>query len=104
MQPLIPAVKKVEILREHLENDVPLSELAEKYHANVNSIMNGKKRLFESAVDVFANKRERTARDQRSELERLQKELQTKDAIIAQLAHENITLKKRSGKRYELPG
>lgn len=97
MQRQIPAVKKVEIVREHLENDVPLSELAEKHHVNVNSIMNWKKRLFESAADVFANKAERTAKDQQTELQRLEQELQTKDAIIAQLVHENITLKKRSG-------
>lgn len=99
MQRPIAAVKKVEILREHLENDVPLSELAEKYHVNVNSIMNWKKRLFESATDVFSQKAERTTKNQQTELERLEKELQAKDAIIAELAHENITLKKRVGAR-----
>lgn len=97
MQRHIPAARKVEILREHLENDVPLSELAENYHVNVNSIMNWKKRLFESAVNVFAQKAERTTKNQQAELERLEKELQAKDAIIAELAHENITLKKGLG-------
>lgn len=97
MQRQIAAVKKVEMLREHLENHVPLSELAEKHHVNVNSIMNWKKKLFESAVDVFSQKAERTTRDQQTELERLEQELQAKDAIIVELAHENITLKKRNG-------
>ena len=99
MQRQIPAVKKVEVLRDHLENDVTLSELAERYHVNVNSIMNWKKRLFESAPDVFSKRAERTTKDQQTELERLEKELQSKDAIIAQLAQENITLKKKSGER-----
>jgi len=69
MQRQIPTVKKVDILRDHLENDVPLSELAERYHVNVNSIMNWKKRLFESAPDVFSKRAERTTKDQKTEVE-----------------------------------
>jgi len=95
----IQAARKVEILREHLENDVPLSELAEKYQVNVNSIINWKKRLFESAVELFSQKGERTTKEQQAQVEQLEKDLQAKDAIIAELAHENITLKKRTGGR-----
>ena len=47
------AEQKVMILRELLENNVPISQLAEKYNVHVNDIYNWKKKLFESAADIF---------------------------------------------------
>jgi len=48
--------QKVLILRELLENNVPVSELSEKYHIHPNDIYNWKKKLFESAADIFTPK------------------------------------------------
>ena len=45
--------QKVMILRELLENNIPISQLAEKYHVHVNDIYNWKKNLFESATKIF---------------------------------------------------
>jgi transposase-like protein len=45
MQRRIKAETKMLILREHLENKVPMADLAEKYHVNVNSIMNWKRNV-----------------------------------------------------------
>jgi transposase-like protein len=39
--------QKVIIVRELLENNVPISQIAEKYQVHVNDIYNWKKRLFE---------------------------------------------------------
>jgi transposase-like protein len=47
--------QKVIILRELLENGVPISQVAEKYHVHVNDIYNWKKKLFEGASSVFAS-------------------------------------------------
>ena len=47
------AEQKVMILRELLENNVPISQLAEKYNVHVNDIYNWKKKLFESAAEIF---------------------------------------------------
>jgi len=54
------AEKKVLILRELLENDVPISELAEKFEVHPNDIyivpkgcLRQKKKLFESATEIF---------------------------------------------------
>ena len=46
----ISAEKKVMILRELLENDISISDLAEKYHVHPNLIGKWKKQLFEGAV------------------------------------------------------
>jgi len=48
--------QKVVILRELLENRVPISQLAEKYGAHPNDIYNRKKKLFESAANIFTAK------------------------------------------------
>lgn len=47
------AEQKAMILRELLENNVPISQLAEKYEVRPNDIYNWKKKLFESATDIF---------------------------------------------------
>lgn len=94
MQRRIKAETKMLILREHLENQVPLADLAEKYHVNVNSIMNWKKKLFESAALVFEASRDTAKSDQEEATEQLEKELRKKDGVIAELAEEVVTLKK----------
>ncbi len=101
MQRRIKAETKMLILREHLENQVSLADLAEKYHVNVNSIINclpasgqaGKKKLFESAALVFETSREGTTSDQEA-TDQLEQEIRKKDAVIAQLAEEVIAVKK----------
>ncbi|MDQ3020196.1 MAG: transposase [Bacteroidota bacterium] len=45
------AEQKVIILRDLLENNIPISQLAEKHNVHVNDIYNWKKKLFESAAD-----------------------------------------------------
>ena len=49
-------VEKVKILREHLEDQVPLSQLSERHRINLNELYKWKKQLFEGAVDVFTRK------------------------------------------------
>ena len=44
------------IVRELLENNVPISQLAEKYQVHVNDIYNWKTRLFEGVKDIFQTK------------------------------------------------
>ena len=46
--------QKVIILREHLENQVPLSQLSERYQLHVNVLYKWKKQLFEEAVGIFS--------------------------------------------------
>lgn len=94
MQRRIKAETKMLILREHLENQVSLADLAEKYHVNVNSIINWKKKLFESAALVFDTSRDGTNSGSAEATEQLEQEIRKKDAVIAQLAEEVMTVKK----------
>jgi len=93
---IISAETKAEILRELLENQVPAAELCERYQVNINSIYNWRKQLFESAVDVFTGKQQKHSQKDQATIVALQSKLRDKDAIIAELAQDNIALKKRS--------
>ena len=93
---VINAQTKAEILRELLENQVPANELSERYHVNINSIYNWRKQLFEAAADIFSNKHEKTSQKDQSKMSRLEEQLRDKDTIIAELAQDNIALKKKS--------
>lgn len=90
------AEQKIMILRELLENNVPISQLAEKYLVRPNDIYNWKKKLFESATDIFAPKfstpKQTTA--EQKKIEKLQSKLKDRDEAISYLLRENIEIKK----------
>lgn len=88
--------QKVMIIRELLENNVPISQLAEKYQLHPNDIYNWKKKLFEGAGDLFgsnhSNQKQKTAEQKR--IEKLEAKLRDRDEAIAMLLKENIEIKK----------
>jgi transposase-like protein len=86
--------QKVKILREHLENRVPLSDLAEKYGIHVNDLYNWMKKLFEEAAEIFSGKQNGKVSLEEKENERLKEKLKSKDRLISELVEENIGLKK----------
>lgn len=90
------AEQKVIILRELLENNIPISQLAEKYQVHTNDIYNWKKKLFESASDIFSSKQpgaRQTAAEQKK-IEKLESKLKDRDEAISYLLKENIEIKK----------
>lgn len=90
------AEQKVMILRELLENNVPISQLAEKYEVPPNDIYNWKKKLFESATEIFTPKvptQKQTSLEQKK-IEKLQTKLKDRDEAISYLIRENIEIKK----------
>lgn len=92
------AEQKVLILRELLENKVPISQIVEKYHVHVNDIYNWKKKLFEGASLVFENgKSNHQKPDQaQAKIVALEEKLKKRDEAISFLVQDNMTLKKVS--------
>jgi transposase-like protein len=88
--------QKVLIVRELLENNVPISQLAEKYQVHVNDIYNWKKKLFEGAKDIFQAKagNQKQITSEQKKIEKLQSKLKDRDEAIAMLLKENIEIKK----------
>lgn len=90
------AEQKVIILRELLDNNVPISQLAEKYEVHPNDIYNWKKKLFEAATEIFIPKTsgsKQTSVEQKK-IEKLQSKLKDRDEAISYLIRENIEIKK----------
>ncbi|HET53752.1 MAG TPA: transposase [Ignavibacteria bacterium] len=89
------AVKKVEILREHLENQVPISELSRRFELNPNLIHKWKKQLFESGVEVFSRNNEKALQGQNARIGLLEEKIKDRDSLIAEIMSDNIRLKKK---------
>jgi len=91
------ADQKTMILRELLENNVPISQLAEKHQIHPNDIYNWKKKLFEGAKDTFQPKssgNQKQLSSEQKKIEKLESKLKDRDEAIAMLLKENIEIKK----------
>lgn len=85
--------KKVEILREHLKNRIPISELCEKYNIHPNLFYRWEKEFFEGGITTFSG-RHRDAGNGKALEKRLQEKINNQQEVIAWLTEENIKLKK----------
>jgi transposase-like protein len=91
--------EKMAILREHLIEQVPISEVCEKHGLQPAVFYTWQKRLFEGGAAVFEDRR--TARRQpdgsAQRIEALQAKLARKDEVLAELMEEHVALKKSLG-------
>lgn len=91
--------EKAIILREHLENKVPISELAEKYELHANALYSWKKQLFETAPATLGKINKKESKNL-SKAERRIRELEElialRESLITELVQENIDLKKNT--------
>ena len=86
------AEQKITILREHLENRMSVSKLAEQHNISPVIIYQWKKQLFEGALQTFSPvKNKHDAR----KIKTLENKLQEKDSLISEIVSENITYKKK---------
>lgn len=89
--------EKTMILREHLENQIPISELSERYGVHPNAIYTWKKQMFEASSQQFGGKKKSNDKSlQRAEqrIKELEKTLSQRESLIAELVEDNIKLKK----------
>jgi transposase len=98
---LTPA-QKISIIREHLIEKVPVSELCEKHEISVVNFYNWQKQLFENGAAAFDRKtNSANAKRQQdasaAKVEKLEAKLQQKNEVIAELLQEHVELKKELG-------
>lgn len=86
--------QKIIILRELLENNTPISQVAEKFNVHVNDIYNWKKKLFENASAIFETKSSTVSTVHEKKIEALEAKLKKNADAINWLVSENIELKK----------
>ena len=87
--------QKVQILRDHLEKNISVPDICEKYRIHPNQFYRWKKAFFEGAIETFSQKQgKKSASDK---LTKLEERLKDRNEVIAELLQENIKLKKESG-------
>jgi transposase len=93
--------QKVAILRRHLVDKVPVSDLCDEYKLQPSVLYQWQRQLFENMAGAFeavpgagASQRERQLVQK---LEHLEAKLARKDSVIAEISAEYVQLKKELG-------
>ena len=94
--------QKVAIVREHLIDGIPISDLCDKHHIHATQYYNWQKQLFENAEQSFQRKAnaanaKRQDDAQQKKIELLEAKIQSKNEVVAELLEEHVKLKKASG-------
>ncbi|MGH9198016.1 MAG: transposase [Acidimicrobiia bacterium] len=92
--------EKVAILKQHLLEHVPVSELCERHGLQPGQFYLWQKAFFENGAAAFATNGRHTKKAearQQQRIEFLEAKLQRKDAVLAELMEEHVQLKKSLG-------
>lgn len=92
--------EKMAILREHLIDKVPVSEVCDKHGLNPTLFYQWQKKLFEEGAVVFEQPRAKSSRQKAAEahrIEALEAKVQEKNEVLAELMGEHVALKKTLG-------
>ena len=93
------AEEKVTILRRHLLDKVPVSDLCEENGLQPTVFYRWQKELFENAASAFQTKERpsRQVEEKQKRIEFLEKKVQRKDEVLVELMTEHVALKKSLG-------
>ena len=90
--------QKVAIVKRHLVDKVPVSDLCEEYQMHPTQFYQWQRQLFEHGAAAFERKpgkRRSDAREQR--IAKLESKLVEKNEVVAELLQEHVQLKKELG-------
>jgi transposase-like protein len=93
------AEKKAQIVRRHLADKIPVSDLADDFGVQPSQIHTWVKQVLDQAEKAFERsngpRRKEVAKDAR--IAQLEEKLTTKNEVISELMEENVKAKKASG-------
>jgi transposase len=89
--------EKVGILRRHLLDKVPISDLCDELGLQPTVFYRWQKEFFENGAAAFQGKGRSDHPAEQQRIEFLEKKIQTKDEVLAELMAEHIALKKSLG-------
>jgi transposase len=90
-------VEKVAILRRHLIDRVPVSDLCDEYRLSPTVFYAWQKLFFENGAAAFERKSGSGERSHLRTIAALREKLQRKNEVVAELMEEHIQLKKELG-------
>jgi len=85
---------KIKILREHLLDGRPLSEVCEKYSTAPTQLYQWQKTFFENGEAAFAPKKPGREYELENKVKQFTKKLAHKDEVIAEIMASHVALKK----------
>jgi transposase-like protein len=88
------------ILRRHLVEKVPVSQLCEEHGIQPGHLYGWQKALFENGASVFDGSRKRNGRQEEAATQRMEAltaKLRRKDEVLSELMAEHVALKKSLG-------
>ena len=91
------AEEKVAILRRHLLEKEPVSSLCDELGLQPTVLYRWQKEFFENGSAAFQQKARTHPQAERERIEYLEKKIQTKDEVLAELIAEHDALKKSLG-------
>jgi len=91
------ASDKVKIIREHLLEGKPLSDVCQKYGIAPTQFYQWQKMFFDNGAVAFESKKAGLKYELENTISNLQKKLIKKDEVISELVEHNISLKKNLG-------
>jgi transposase-like protein len=89
--------EKVAILRRHLLDKVPVSDLCEELGLQPTVFYRWQKEFFENGAAAFQGKGRLNHPAEQQRIAFLEKKMQTKDEVLAELMAEHVALKKSLG-------
>ena len=93
------AQEKVRILREHLIEKAPVSDICDRYGLQASVLYRWQKQFFENGAAAFESRRAGNARERKisARIEALQTKLTEKNNVIAEIMESHVALKKTLG-------
>ena len=89
--------EKVAILKRHLVDKVPVSDLCDELGLNPTVFYGWQKQFFENGAVAFQKTRSRQVDRRDQKIERLEAKLAQKNEVLAELMQEHVQLKKELG-------
>ena len=91
------ADQKVAILREHLLEKTPISEVCAKHDLQPSVFYDWQRKFFENGPAAFKDNADRDKQKLQDKIDALQKKLDDKDRVIAAVTEEFVRVKKELG-------
>ena len=89
--------EKVAILKRHLIDHVPVSNLCDEYELQPTVFYDWQKQFFENGTAAFIRDAGRQKRKEEQRIEQLEAKLRRKNEVLSELMEEHIQLKKELG-------
>jgi transposase len=89
--------EKVAILRRHLIDRVPISDLCDEYRLQPSIVYAWQKLFFENGAAAFDRKNHNASSQDQRTIAALQQKIQRKNEVVAELMEEHVRLKKELG-------